>query len=32
MNKSELGEKIAEGADMIKASLGRALDSLRSPV
>jgi len=28
MNKSELVEKIAEGADISKASAGRALDSL----
>ena len=28
MNKSELVEKIAEGADLSKASAGRALDSL----
>ena len=28
MNKSELIEKIAEGADITKASAGRALDSL----
>lgn len=28
MNKSELVAKIAEGADMTKASAGRALDSL----
>ncbi|MDX2367357.1 MAG: HU family DNA-binding protein [Colwellia sp.] len=28
MNKSELVEKIAEGADITKASAGRALDSL----
>jgi DNA-binding protein HU-beta len=28
MNKSELVEKIAEGADITKASAGRVLDSL----
>ena len=28
MNKSQLVEKIAEGADISKASAGRALDSL----
>jgi len=28
MNKSELVQKIAEGADISKASAGRALDSL----
>ena len=28
MNKSELVEKIAEGADISKSSAGRALDSL----
>lgn len=32
MNKSELIAKIAEGADISKASAGRALDSLISSV
>ncbi|TRX56881.1 HU family DNA-binding protein [Thalassomonas sp. M1454] len=32
MNKSELINKIAEGADLSKASAGRALDSLISTV
>ena len=32
MNKSELVTKIAEGADISKASAGRALDSLISSV
>ncbi len=32
MNKSELIEKIAIGADITKASAGRALDSLLSTV
>jgi len=32
MNKSELVAKIAEGADISKASAGRALDSLISSV
>jgi|TARA_B110000211_G_C14070471_1_gene549731 DNA-binding protein HU-beta len=32
MNKSELVAKIAEGADITKASAGRALDSLISAV
>jgi len=32
MNKSELVAKIAEGADITKASAGRALDSLISSV
>jgi DNA-binding protein HU-beta len=32
MNKGELIEKIAEGADISKASAGRALDSLMAAV
>ena len=32
MNKSELIEKIAEGADITKASAGRAIDSLISSI
>jgi len=32
MNKGQLVEKIAEGADITKASAGRALDSLISAV
>jgi len=32
MNKGELVEKIAEGADITKASAGRALDSLISSI
>ncbi|XQW83853.1 HU family DNA-binding protein [Thalassotalea piscium] len=32
MNKSELVAKIAEGADISKASAGRALDSLISSI
>ena len=32
MNKSELIEKIAEGADITKASAGRALDSFMQTI
>jgi len=32
MNKTQLVEKIAEGADITKASAGRALDSLISSI